>query len=120
MIVEIKVKNYRSYKEEASLTFEALNESFNSESVAEVQLEDGNTKRLLKTAAILGPNASGKSNIARALSDVMFLAANSRDFETGGPSLSAIPSRQGLPHESVYNNNRICGGPSPISLFYFL
>ena len=90
MIVEIKVKNYRSYKEESSLTFEALDDEFNKDCFTEIQLEDGTLKRLLKTAAILGPNASGKSNIARAFSDVMYLATYSRTFDV----------KQGIP---VYN-----------------
>lgn len=81
MIVEIKVKNYRSYREEASLTFEALKDAFNQDSVTELILEDGSVKRLLKTAVILGPNASGKSNIARALSEVAYLITNSRNFD---------------------------------------
>ena len=81
MIVEIRVNNYRSYKDEASLTFEALGETFNKESITELHLEDGRSIRLLKTAAILGPNASGKSNIARAFRDVMYLVTNSRTFD---------------------------------------
>lgn len=87
MIVEIRVKNYRSYKDEASLTFEALDESFNSNSVTTVELEDGSTIRLLNSAVILGPNASGKSNMARAFQDLKFLTANSRNFDvkTGIP-----------------------------------
>ena len=81
MVIEIKVKNYRSYRDEASLTFEALEEDFNSSNVAELDMEDGTTLRLLKSAVILGPNASGKSNIARAFLDLAFLAANSRNFD---------------------------------------
>ena len=81
MIVEVKVKNYRSYKEEASLTFEALDDDFNKDSIAELELEGGSSLRLLKSASILGPNASGKSNIARAFSDVSYLVANSRNFD---------------------------------------
>ena len=81
MIVEVRVKNYRSYKEEASLTFEALDDDFNKDSIAELQLEYGGNLRLLKSASILGPNASGKSNIARAFYDVSYLVANSRNFD---------------------------------------
>lgn len=109
MIVEVKVKNYRSYKDEASLTFEALDDSFNSESVAEVQLVDGSVKRVLKTAAILGPNASGKSNIARALSDVMFLVANSRDFDV----------KQGIPVYQPFLLDKVCRmSPSTITVMF--
>lgn len=80
-IIEFKIKNFRSYKEETTFTFEALNEEFNSNNYATVELEDGESVRLLTTAAIFGANASGKSNIIWALQALSFLVANSRNFD---------------------------------------
>lgn len=80
-IIEFKIKNFRSYKEEATFTFEALDEKFNSNNYAIVELEDGESVRLLKSAAIFGGNASGKSNIIWALQALSFLVANSRNFD---------------------------------------
>lgn len=109
MIVEVKVKNYRSYKEEASLTFEALENDFNPDSVAVLQLEDGSNIRLLKSAAILGPNASGKSNIARAFSDVNYLVAHSRSFDV----------KRGVPVYQPFLLDRECRKqPSSITVLF--
>lgn len=109
MIVEVKVKNYRSYKEEASLTFEALENDFNPDSVAVLQLEDGSNIRLLKSAAILGPNASGKSNIARAFSDVNYLVAHSRSFDV----------KRGVPVYQPFLLDRECRNqPSSITVLF--
>lgn len=80
-IIEFKIKNFRSYKEETTFTFEALNEEFNSNNYTTVELEDGESVRLLTTAAIFGANASGKSNIIWALQALSFLVANSRNFD---------------------------------------
>lgn len=109
MIVEVKVKNYRSYKEEASLTFEALENDFNPDSVAVLQLEDGSSIRLLKSVAILGPNASGKSNIARAFNDVNYLVAHSRSFDV----------KRGVPVYQPFLLDRECRNqPSSITVLF--
>lgn len=79
MLIEFKVKNFRSYKDEASLTFEALPEKFNENNIAEIQTENG-VLRILKSAAILGSNASGKSNLIRALHTLRRLVVMSRTY----------------------------------------
>ncbi len=66
MIIEFKIKNYRSIKEEISLNMEASGAKTKSDHVAEITTKSGKKFRLLKTAVIFGPNASGKSNIIRA------------------------------------------------------
>lgn len=85
MIVEFKVKNFRSYKEETTFTFEALNENFKSENYTIVELENGESIKLLKSAAIFGANASGKSNIIWAFQALSFLVAQSRNFDARTP-----------------------------------
>jgi AAA15 family ATPase/GTPase len=67
MIISFTIKNFRSYKDEAEFSFEAVDSNFNSENVTSIQLEDGEEVRLLKSAAIFGGNASGKSNTIWAL-----------------------------------------------------
>lgn len=81
MIIEFKIKNFRSYQDETSFTFEALNESFSSNNYSTVEMKNGEKIRLLKSAAIFGANASGKSNIIWALQALSFLVANSRNFD---------------------------------------
>lgn len=81
MIVEFKIKNFRSYKEETTFTFEALNEDFKNENYTIVELENEERIKLLKSAAIFGANASGKSNIIWAFHALSFLVAQSRNFD---------------------------------------
>ncbi|MBE6272537.1 MAG: ATP-binding protein [Bacteroides sp.] len=81
MIVEFKIKNFRSYKEETTFTFEALNEDFKNENYTIVELENEERIKLLKSAAIFGANASGKSNIIWAFQALSFLVAQSRNFD---------------------------------------
>lgn len=60
MIQEFRVKNYKSFRDEAALSFEATNDAtFESTHVVEA----GNGVRLLRLALIYGANASGKSNL---------------------------------------------------------
>jgi uncharacterized protein len=66
MIIEFKVKNFRSLKDEVKLSLEASGAKGKADNVAEIQTENGQRFRLLKTAVIYGPNASGKSNIIKA------------------------------------------------------
>lgn len=76
MIVEFSVKNFRSIKELQTISFAATALDSNREKYPEVDqyniAEEGGL-RLLKTVGIYGPNASGKSNLIKALS--YFMAA---------------------------------------------
>ena len=68
MIIEFSVGNYKSFKERVTFSMVAANlvskdKSLNVNNTFDVDEE----LKLLKTAAIYGANASGKSNLARAL-----------------------------------------------------
>ena len=60
MIQEIKIKNFRSFKDEVTFSFEASNDKFAEDSQV-VQINE-NT-RLLRFAVVYGYNASGKTNL---------------------------------------------------------
>ncbi len=62
MLIEFKVKNFLSFKDERTLSFEASSFSELSENVVHI----GNYK-LLKSAVVYGANSSGKSNLIKAL-----------------------------------------------------
>jgi len=63
MLVEFKVGNYRSFREEQTLSLVASKDTeLNENCVNQGKL------RLLKAVGIYGPNASGKSNLIKALS----------------------------------------------------
>lgn len=61
MILNIRLKNYRSYKEEVIYTLEA-----NSSKAKDFNYYERDDFKILKTSLMYGPNASGKSNIVRA------------------------------------------------------
>lgn len=62
MIQEIKIRNFKSFRDEAELSFEPTgNDQYNSV----ITMPDG--VRLLRFAVILGANAGGKSNLLYAI-----------------------------------------------------
>ncbi|MDC8106707.1 AAA family ATPase [Chryseobacterium sp. B21-037] len=62
MILNLKLKNYRSYKEETNYTLEA-----SASKAKDFNYTTINDFKVLKTSLMYGSNASGKSNIVRAL-----------------------------------------------------
>lgn len=62
MIQEIKIKNFKSFRDEAELSFEAYSDD---DSNCVVTMPDG--VKLLRFAVVLGANASGKSNLLEAI-----------------------------------------------------
>lgn len=91
MIVEFRFKNYRSYRDYAEFSFEAQPSNFNSESITSLTLADGSIIRLLNVAAIFGANASGKSNIIHAISDLSTWVRESLRFNQNQPIPLRIP-----------------------------
>lgn len=91
MIISFKIKNFKSYKDEAEFSFEAVDSDFKGENVAAIQLEDGEEIRLLKSAAIFGGNASGKSNMIWALYVLSNLVAHSLKNDVNTPIYGYFP-----------------------------
>jgi len=81
MIIEFSVENYRSIREEQVLSLEAL-PAGTCEGNCFLALEK---TRLLKSAVVYGPNASGKSNIVRAFFVLNNFVLNSTDMKNGQP-----------------------------------
>lgn len=70
MLIEFSVSNFRSIKEEQTLSMIADSSTRKKDNTF-VPIE-GNKLRLLDSAAIYGANASGKSNILKALNRLIF------------------------------------------------
>jgi hypothetical protein len=72
MILSISIKNYRSFKEETIFSLEAESSPRSKEENYFTQsLAKGDDEvRILKTAMIFGANASGKSNLFRAIFEI--------------------------------------------------
>lgn len=71
MLIEFSTENFRSIKDEVTLTLQAATDTSISRNVAKIKLPqiEGklNTHRILKTSIIYGANASGKSNLLKAM-----------------------------------------------------
>jgi len=77
MLISFKVSNYTSFKDEAELSMLAAKSEMNSNQVSEVS-----DLRILRASAIYGANASGKSNLIKAISAIKRLVV----FNTPLPS----------------------------------
>lgn len=67
MLIKLRLKNYRSFKEEVTFSMEAEPSKLKPDNVSEISLPSGAQIRALKSAMIFGSNASGKTNVIRAL-----------------------------------------------------
>ncbi|HEY3857114.1 MAG TPA: ATP-binding protein [Verrucomicrobiae bacterium] len=82
MLLQFTVGNFKSFKDKATLSFEATNDDW---------LEDDNLihlpeQRLVKAAAIYGPNAGGKSNFLNAMMSFRdMVQESSKDSQAGEP-----------------------------------
>src|SRR6516164_4788622 len=66
MLIEFRVRNYRSFRQEAVLSLVASNDQEHLEiNTAKTGLVG--LPRVVRSAAVYGANASGKSNLVRAL-----------------------------------------------------
>lgn len=73
MILNIRIKNYRSFKDEVEFSLVAESSKIKSANVFNLSIGKEDNVRLLKTAAIFGANASGKSNFFRAFYEILKL-----------------------------------------------
>lgn len=83
MIQELKIKNFRSFRDEATLNFEATKDTAFEECQV-VEVAPG--VRLLRLALLFGANASGKSNVLEAvefLREFWFAGKTDMDAPTG-------------------------------------
>lgn len=86
MLIEFRVENHRSLRDEQVLTMEAA--PLGDPKDPRPRQVDGHAERLLPVAALYGPNASGKSNVLAALAfmqDVVLSSHRSWDPEGGVP-----------------------------------
>jgi AAA15 family ATPase/GTPase len=78
MLVEFRFKNFRSFRDEQLLSLVA-----GRDKVLGHNLVSAGKLRLLKMAAVYGANASGKSNLIKAMDTMRNLVVGSADFKPG-------------------------------------
>lgn len=84
MLIEFSVSNFRSFRERQTFSMVAAPRLRKRNNVFKPQLAETKFPDLLKVAVVYGPNASGKSNLLKAL-DVV------RQIASRGPSTADIP-----------------------------
>jgi len=67
MLWQFSVKNYKTFKDKATLSLIASNYDKNTREVENVYLDEVLNKRILKSAVVYGANASGKSTLINAM-----------------------------------------------------
>lgn len=77
MILELKVKNFRSIKDWQSFTMLAENKVKEHEDT----IFENASQNILGTAIIYGRNASGKSNILKAFRAIQYMVTESAEFK---------------------------------------
>ncbi|SCY89786.1 ATP-binding protein [Rhizobium sp. NFACC06-2] len=98
MLLEFRVNNYRSVRDEALLSMAASPDStLESTHTRETGLEK--VKRVLNTAAIYGANASGKTNIIRALQFMQSMVTTSNQVQPDQQN-NLTPFRMRPDHET--------------------
>lgn len=99
MILDLKIKNFLSFKKEVVLSFEATKDK-RLEDYQVVEVAKG--VRLLKLAIVYGANASGKSNLLEAfefLRDFWLRVPDSKEDETGVVPFLLDPVNASKPSE---------------------
>lgn len=96
MIVEISIGNFLSIKDKVTLSLESGKSQANPQNLIEltpekvVTLSESPGMSLLKSAAIYGPNASGKSNLIKAVLFLWSLVKSSHSFNVDA-KIARIP-----------------------------
>ena len=92
MLVEFSVENYRSIQEKQTLSMVAAEDATMLESNT-FPIPNNNDLRLVTSAAIYGPNASGKSNLLKAMQVLKNLVIKSASRMQTGDKLPVEPFR---------------------------
>ncbi len=113
MLIEFTVKNYRSIKNEQTLSM--VKAKGNELESSNCFLPDApSSESLLRSAAIYGPNAAGKSNIIKAMMEMESIIRTSATSSQEGDELGVTPflfnaasSKEPTEFEMVFINEGI-------------
>ena len=110
MLIEFSVTNFRSIKEEACLSLVANRDKKHGDSnVVEPKLaENGRPIWLLRSAAIYGANAAGKTNLLRGLSTMRNIVLRSSNHLDELPVTPSYSTR--MPYATDIFRGDMCRG----------
>lgn len=93
MLLQFSIKNFRTFKDKATLSLIASNYDKDTREVENVFENKTFNYRLLKSAVIYGANASGKSKLLEAIAFMRHFAINSSKESQKGESIDVEPFR---------------------------
>lgn len=88
MLVQFSVKNFMSFKEKQEFSMEA---GIGDENIANIIDEKKISERILKTTALYGANASGKTNLIKAFSAAILMIRLSNNRQPGQKLMEMVP-----------------------------
>ncbi len=101
MLIEFSVGNYRSFKDQVTLSMVAANLMTKDDKLDKNNVFVVDDKlELLKSAAIYGANASGKSNLVKALSFMKWFMVNSSKETQSTEAINVEPFRLSIDTEN--------------------
>ena len=84
MLLQFSIKNFRTFKEKATLSLVASNYDKDTRETENINLESKFNLRVLKSAVVYGANASGKTKFFEALMFMkQFVISSSKDSQIG-------------------------------------
>lgn len=88
MLLQFSVKNFKTFKDKATLSFVASNYDKDTREVENVIMHEVSGLRILKSAVIYGANASGKSKLIDAFAFMRYFVMNSSKESQKGESIA--------------------------------
>lgn len=101
MLLQFSIKNFRTFKEKATLSLVASNYDKDTREAENIHQDPKFNLRLLKSAVVYGANASGKSKLFEALGFMKhFVISSSKDSQKGD-KIDVEPFRLNLESEKL-------------------
>jgi len=93
MLLQFSIKNFRTFKEKATLSLIASNYDKDTRENENIVINENFGLRLLRSAVIYGANASGKSKLLDAFAFMRYFAINSSKESQKGEAIKIEPFR---------------------------
>ncbi len=101
MLIQFSIKNFKTFKEKATLNFVSSNYDNDTRSGDNIHLDSKYDLKLLKSAVIFGANASGKSAFLEALTFMSSFAISSSIGSQKGDQIDIDPFRLSTESENT-------------------
>jgi len=99
MLVQFSIKNFKTFKDKATLSFVASNYDRDTREEDNIFQDLSFNLRILKSAAIYGANASGKSKFIEALTFMKYFVVTSAKDSQKGDKISVEPFKLNVESE---------------------